>query len=156
MSTENLLWQMTQIKQQFFLSMLTNTTAIANKSKLVNLLTNGKGKAFPQVMKTWTGDGILWLASLLWHMAQLEEHSWIFTNSCTHEQIYFVNYCIPEIERAPSYVKNSGREKVLSALKNSGKNIVTAWILTALLSCHIKNMATHCRFLNINNTVTYG
>jgi len=52
-------------KTSVFLSMLTNTTAIANKSKLVNLLTNGRGKAFPQVMKSWKGDGILRLASLL-------------------------------------------------------------------------------------------
>jgi len=36
---------------------------------------------------------------------------------------------MPEIERAPSHSKNSGHEKVLSALKNSGKNVVTVTVL---------------------------
>jgi len=46
-----------QKKRQFLFNMLTNTTAIVNRSKLVNMC-DGEGKAFPQVMKTWTGDGI--------------------------------------------------------------------------------------------------
>ena len=35
---------------------------------------------------------------------------------------------MPETERAPSHLKNFGREKVLSALKESGKNVVTVCV----------------------------
>ena len=61
-----------------------------------------------------------------------------------------MNSCIRGIERAPSLVEKSGREEVLSALKNSGKNIVTA---RPTVLPHQKYGHT-VGFFNVNNTVT--